>query len=89
MQNGTLDISIEYCAPCGYSPKAVALTEEVMSIRDVEFHIKSWMLIPSSGGCFELVVNGETVFSKKALKRHPEPGECLALIQERVPKLMP
>lgn len=89
MQNGTLDISLEYCAPCGYAPKAIELTKEVMGIREVEYHVKSWTLIPSSGGCFELTINGEVVFSKKALGRHAEPGECLKLIQERLPTLMP
>ena len=32
-------------------------------------------LIPGSGGQFEVVVNGETVFSKKASGRYPEIGE--------------
>lgn len=30
---------------------------------------------PSSGGIFEVTVNGDLVFSKKALGRFPEPGE--------------
>lgn len=89
MQNGTLDISLEYCAPCGYAPRAIGLSEEVLKIRDVEFHIKSWTLIPSSGGCFELKINGETVFSKKALGRHAEEGECLELIRQKLPTIMP
>lgn len=40
-------------------------------------------LIPSGGGVFEVTVDGEPVFSKKALGRHAEPGEVLALIAER------
>jgi len=89
MQNGTLDISLEYCAPCGYGHKVLALTEEILKIREIEHHIRSWTLLPSSGGCFELTINGENVFSKRSLGRHAEPGECLSLIQARVPKLMP
>jgi selenoprotein W-related protein len=38
-------------------------------------------LIPSSGGVFEVKLNGELVFSKKALRRHAEPGEVLGLIR--------
>jgi selT/selW/selH-like putative selenoprotein len=38
-------------------------------------------LIPSSGGVFEVQVDGRTVFSKKASRRHAEPGEVLQLIR--------
>ena len=40
-------------------------------------------LIPSSGGVFEVKVDSELVFSKKALRRHAEPGEVVKLIQVR------
>jgi selenoprotein W-related protein len=39
-------------------------------------------LIPSSGGVFEVSVDGKLVFSKKASRRHAEPGEVLRLIRE-------
>ena len=32
-------------------------------------------LIPSGGGVFEVKFDGDLVFSKKALKRHPEYSE--------------
>ena len=38
-------------------------------------------LIDSSGGVFEVDVDGRKVFSKKALGRHPEPGEVLQAIE--------
>ena len=40
-------------------------------------------LIPSSGGVFEVKVDGELIFSKKALRRHAEPGEVVGLIRSR------
>jgi selenoprotein W-related protein len=40
-------------------------------------------LIPSGGGVFEVTVDGETVFSKKAQKRFPEYGEVKAAIESR------
>jgi selenoprotein W-related protein len=40
-------------------------------------------LIPSSGGVFEVKVDGDLIFSKKALRRHAEPGEVVKLIQAR------
>jgi selenoprotein W-related protein len=38
-------------------------------------------LVPSSGGVFEVTVDGNLVFSKKALRRHAQPGEIMALIK--------
>lgn len=37
-------------------------------------------MVPSSGGVFEVTVDGRLVFSKKALKRHAEPGEIVRLL---------
>jgi len=39
-------------------------------------------LIQSSGGVFEVEVDERRVFSKKALRRHAEPGEVLRLIKQ-------
>ncbi len=39
-------------------------------------------MIPSSGGVFEVEVDGKPVFSKKALGRHAEPGEIVELIRQ-------
>jgi len=37
-------------------------------------------LIPSSGGVFEVVVEGKLIFSKKSLSRFPEDGEIVHLM---------
>ena len=39
-------------------------------------------LIESSGGLFEVTVDGRPVFSKKASRRHAEPGEVLQAVQQ-------
>jgi selT/selW/selH-like putative selenoprotein len=38
-------------------------------------------LIEASGGLFEVAVDGKLVFSKKATRRHAEPGEVLKAIE--------
>ena len=38
-------------------------------------------LISSSGGVFEIVVDGKLLFSKKSLGRFPEEGEIERLIK--------
>jgi selenoprotein W-related protein len=37
-------------------------------------------MVESSGGVFEVSVDGRKIFSKKALGRHAERGEILRLI---------
>ncbi len=41
-------------------------------------------LIESSGGLFEVTVDGNIVFSKQELGRHAEDGEVLRLIVEHL-----
>lgn len=49
-----------------------------------EHDIDELVVVPSGGGVFEVDVDGERVFSKKALGRHAEPGEVLALVSARI-----
>jgi selT/selW/selH-like putative selenoprotein len=38
-------------------------------------------LVQSSGGLFEVTVDGQLVFSKKATRRHAAPGEVVQAVQ--------
>jgi selenoprotein W-related protein len=60
-------------------PRAVGLTDELLTrwapiIETIE-------MIPSSKGRFEVIVDGELIFSKAALGRHAEPGEIVAIAE--------
>lgn len=46
-------------------------------------------MTPSSGGAFEVTVNGDKVFSKKTLGRHAEPGEVRAAILKKLEAIRP
>lgn len=41
-------------------------------------------MIPSSKGRFEVILDGELLFSKAALGRHAKAGEIAALVRQRV-----
>ena len=60
------------------------MTDEILKERDIEIYIGSWRLIPGKGGIFEVAVNGELVYSKKATGRHAEPGEVRAAILKKL-----
>ena len=46
--------------------------------------IESFTLITGGKGAFVFTVDGEVLFSKKAIGRHAEPGEVLALFQQYI-----
>ncbi len=89
MQQSLLNIKVSYCAPCGYQPRVLDLTREIIGERELEHYVGSWTLIPASHGVFEVEINGELVFSKKALGRHAEPGEIRAILLAKVEALRP
>ena len=41
-------------------------------------------LIPGSGGVFEVILDGELIFSKKGLKRHANPGELVGMLTDKL-----
>lgn len=63
------------------------MTAEILGERELEAYIAQWKLVPSTGGVFDVVVNGELTFSKKALGRHAEPGEIRAGILTKLHEL--
>ena len=52
-------------------------------MRRYERQISDLRLIPSGGGRFEVVVDGELLFSKAKLRRHADPEEILNAIETR------
>jgi predicted Rdx family selenoprotein len=40
-------------------------------------------MIPSRGGRFEVVADGQAVFEKSKLGRHAKPGEIISLLKEK------
>jgi len=50
-------------------------------LKDFAKEIGSFKLVPSDGGRFEFVADGELLYSKKELKRHAEPGEISGIFQ--------
>lgn len=41
-------------------------------------------LVTGSSGVFEVEVDGVSIYSKKAVGRHAQPGEVLAIFRERI-----
>ena len=74
-----MKITVEYCTRWNYQPRASSLEEELKRELAVDT-----VLIPSSGGVYEVEVDGERIFSKSELKRFPREGEIINLIREKL-----
>jgi selenoprotein W-related protein len=47
--------------------------------------ISELVLVTGDKGIFDVQVDGELIYSKKAMGRHAEPGEVLELFERRLP----
>jgi selenoprotein W-related protein len=60
----------------------------VSAAQDLLHHyqhvIDDLTLVTGSSGTFDVEVDGELIYSKKAVGRHAEPGEVLAIFRERI-----
>jgi selenoprotein W-related protein len=53
-------------------------------MRDYQHVISELELVTGSNGVFDVEVDDQLLFSKKAVGRHAEPGEVLRLFREQV-----
>jgi len=53
-------------------------------VKNYEHVIETIALVPSDGGRFEVIVNGQLLYSKLEMHRHAEAGEVLGLVRKIV-----
>jgi len=53
-------------------------------LKNYEHVIETIALVPSDGGRFEVIVNGQLLYSKLEMHRHAEAGEVLGLVRKIV-----
>ena len=71
-----MKVSITYCVPCKYLPKAISLAAEIKRVLQVEPE-----LIEGTNGIFDVAANGTMVFSKHEHERFPEIDEVMNALQ--------
>jgi selenoprotein W-related protein len=82
------DVTIEYCVPCSYLPKAVAAVDELMS--NYQHVIGNLTLVTGTRGVFDVRIDDRLVFSKQSIQnRHAQPGEIAELFREVVGSEVP
>jgi selenoprotein W-related protein len=75
-------IEIQYCIQCRWLLRAGWTAQELLTTFAAE--LGEVALIPGSGGVFEVRIDGEPVWSRKARGRFPEMAELKQLVRDRV-----
>ena len=75
-------IEIEYCTGCRWLLRSAWMVQELLTTFESE--LGEVALQPGSGGTFEVRVNGETLWSRKAEGRFPEIKELKQFVRNAV-----
>lgn len=80
MQGNTVEI--EYCTQCRWLLRAAWMAQELLTTFESE--LGGVLLKPGTGGIFEVRLDGEVIYSRKAEGRFPESKELKQLIRDRI-----
>ena len=80
--NKTPRLEIEYCTQCRWLLRAAWLAQELLTTFVDE--LGEVALVPGKGGVFEVRLDGETLWSRKAEGRFPETKEVKQRLRDRV-----
>jgi len=75
-------IEITYCTQCRWMLRSAWIAQELLTTFEGE--ITQMVLVPGSGGIFEVHVNGSLLWSRKDRGRFPELKELKQLIRDRI-----
>ncbi|HLA19736.1 MAG TPA: SelT/SelW/SelH family protein [Dehalococcoidia bacterium] len=75
-------LEIEYCTQCRWLLRAAWLAQELLTTFVDD--LGEVALVPGKGGVFEVRLDGETLWSRKAEGRFPEAKEVKQRLRDRV-----
>lgn len=75
-------VSITYCTQCRWLLRAGWMAQELLSTFETELDDVS--LQPGTGGVFEIVCNGETIWERKRDGGFPDAAELKRRVRDRI-----
>jgi selenoprotein W-related protein len=75
-------VEIHYCTQCRWLMRASWTAQELLTTFEGE--IDELVLVPRTGGVFEVHAAGERVWSRQASGRFPEMKELKQLVRDRI-----
>ena len=80
--SGASRVEIHYCTQCRWLMRAAWVAQELLTTFEDE--IGELVLVPKTGGTFEVRADGEALWSRKARGRFPELKELKQLVRDRI-----
>ena len=77
-----MEIHLRYCSSWNYEPQAVSLAAKLLVQYKRQINVLE--LEPSVGGCFELTVGDELIYSKLETGVFPEDEEMINQVGKRI-----
>ena len=75
-------VAITYCSQCRFILRASWMAQELLMTFGED--LGALCLVPGSGGIFEVRLDGELIFDRKAAGRFPESKELKQLVRDRI-----
>lgn len=75
-------LEIEYCTQCRWLLRAAWMAQELLTTFQAE--LGEVALVPGTGGVFDIRLDDEMIWSRKAEGAHPDLAELKLLIRDRV-----
>ncbi len=75
-------VEIKYCAQCGWLARSAWMAQELLGTFGET--LGGVVLVPSTGGIFEVRADGELVWSRKEEGRFPEIKELKRVVRDAV-----
>jgi len=67
-----VDLEITYCQPCGHQPRALDMVNQLLATYGMPLNRKLTVsLKPADKGVFDVVLDGQLIFSKHQQGRFP------------------
>lgn len=76
------NVEIIYCTQCRWLLRAAWLAQELLTTFEQD--LNSVALKPSTGGIFDITLNQQLIFSRKAVGRFPEAKEVKQLVRDLI-----
>lgn len=75
-------VEIEYCTQCRWLLRAAWMAQELLTTFEQD--LGGVTIVPGSGGVYDISVNGNVIWSRKAHGRFPEIKELKRLVRDHV-----
>ena len=75
-------VEIRYCTQCRWLLRAAWVAQELLTTFEDE--IGELVLVPGSGGVFEVRAEGDLLWSRAERGRFPDPAELKQLVRDRI-----